>query len=491
MMRNIIQSKAVLLGNNIDIYEMQRYDYEMTEVCVDDMVSKGYSMIVGDTGTWEWAQKKGISSILITNGTESMHDAYKKAVEVCEYVYKEREKNELLSFIVENSEEVIEIKDEEGNVLYNSFGESKELLKVKECAYKAYEEGCFSDKEVFAVYSDDKCWCANVVKLDKGSDKYSIALSIKRNYIEDKGISEAISIIYDNYVMGFENVLLQGDSDVSKEIAEQIEYFSKIDIPVLLVGESGVGRRGIAKELHRRGDFSQFVLMEVDCKEITYDEVVRVFDNLNGAIREVRCATIFFNNINYLDMESQKKIYEFIHMPKNQKKYRVISSSCQNLKERVENKEFYGKLYNYISELRIFIPPLRERQNDIHVLIGLYISSFNMKYGKQMVGVESAGIEELKKFFWPGNFNQFKRVLLQLLLCSEKAFVTEKSVRFALEQEDLNIENFGKLQIEKNETLEEIEKKIIQFVLEEEGMNQSKASKRLGIGRSTMWRKIK
>ena len=95
---NRVKTIKELLGNNIDIYEMQRYDYEMTEACVDDMVSKGYSMIVGDTGIWEWAQKKGISSILITNGTESMHDAYKKAIEVCEYKYKEREKNGLLSF---------------------------------------------------------------------------------------------------------------------------------------------------------------------------------------------------------------------------------------------------------------------------------------------------------------------------------------------------------------------------------------------------------
>ena len=122
----------------------------------------------------------------------------------------------------------------------------------------------------------------------------------------------------------------------------------------------------------------------------------------------------------------------------------------------------------------------------------IFISELHPKHGNQVVGVRPDGLKELIAYDWPGNVKQLKQVIEQLFIQAKSFYIEKDEVVTVLkrlresEQTDKTL-----IPIDLSGTLEDIEKRIIKKVLEEEELNQSKAAKRLGINRSTLWRKLK
>jgi len=136
------------------------------------------------------------------------------------------------------------------------------------------------------------------------------------------------------------------------------------------------------------------------------------------------------------------------------------------------------------------LPPLRERKEDIDDLIPLFIAESNSKYGKSIVGMESEVIEELKRLTWPGNIEELKRAVEAMVLRSDGHYIGRHETADILERLKQEASRPAGRELDWTGTLEEMEIQIIQRVLVEEGMNQTRAAQRLGINRSTLWRKL-
>ncbi|NLN41389.1 MAG: hypothetical protein GX160_05270 [Clostridiales bacterium] len=146
---------------------------------------------------------------------------------------------------------------------------------------------------------------------------------------------------------------------------------------------------------------------------------------------------------------------------------------------------------NKMHALSIVVPELNQRREDIPNLISLYISEYNSLYGKQVIGLEDDAKALLQDFNWVGNIDQLKRVVQELVVLAETSYIDYDTVKNVLKDEVPHSETPRVYNINLNNTLDKITSDIIGIVLKEENYNQSRASKRLGISRSTLWRKLK
>jgi DNA-binding NtrC family response regulator len=145
-------------------------------------------------------------------------------------------------------------------------------------------------------------------------------------------------------------------------------------------------------------------------------------------------------------------------------------------------------LYYALAGTILSLPSLRDRTEDIESLTLLLIGELNIKLGKQIVGIRPQAVEELKRLKWNGNLNELKRFIQESMVLANGPFLEYKDVKRATvikERAEISAH------IDLNGTLEEIERKIIRKVWREEGMNQTKTAQRLGINRTTLWRKLK
>ena len=133
------------------------------------------------------------------------------------------------------------------------------------------------------------------------------------------------------------------------------------------------------------------------------------------------------------------------------------------------------------------VPPLRERKSDIPILASLLTGHFNYCFSKQIIGFAPDAMEELIQYPWPGNNEQFYRVLQQLVAACSSDMLSGSAVHNALALEK-KIYAVSSISAVPKGTLEEITKQVVQSVLAEEKMNKTKAAQRLGIGRTTLWR---
>jgi transcriptional regulator with PAS, ATPase and Fis domain len=133
------------------------------------------------------------------------------------------------------------------------------------------------------------------------------------------------------------------------------------------------------------------------------------------------------------------------------------------------------------------MPNLKERNEDLGELIRLFVSIFNAQFGKQVVGIKEEALEYLRNLSWTENVKQLKSVVKDLVNASDGDYIDSQVI------DSLSLDNSivkKESEIDLTKSLEEIEREVILKVLKEENMNQTKAAKRLGINRTTLWRKI-
>ena len=169
------------------------------------------------------------------------------------------------------------------------------------------------------------------------------------------------------------------------------------------------------------------------------------------------------------------------------RRHRLISSSCCDLSAEVARGRFSSRLYMQLSGFTINVPSLAQRREDIPAFVNRMLPQLNTLLSKSVVGMEPDAMELMTRFDWPLNLVQLEKVLRQIMAAPVSFYISAEEVQAVLSNEERKT---AAASFDLSGTLEDIERRIIQQVLKEENMNQSAAAKRLGIGRSTLWRKI-
>jgi transcriptional regulator with PAS, ATPase and Fis domain len=166
----------------------------------------------------------------------------------------------------------------------------------------------------------------------------------------------------------------------------------------------------------------------------------------------------------------------------------------------VKNNEFREDFYYRINVLNLNLPSLRERKSDISELVDFFIKKVNSKVNSNIKGITKEGMEILKRYDWPGNVRQLENVIEKLVIRSKGEYILTDMVRDSIDS--LNMSKNEKIEKDKAEesgeylnldidgTLKEMQQKIIEKVIENTDGNKTEAARRLGIGRTTLWRHL-
>ena len=197
--------------------------------------------------------------------------------------------------------------------------------------------------------------------------------------------------------------------------------------------------------------------------------------------------TIFFEDIDMLTLPMQVELMHFMQDTKLTSRHRIISCAHIDLSESVAQGTFGEDLYQMLSGYTITMLPLTARREDIPAFLGQLLPVYNEHFSRFVIGFSREAAALLSSFSWPLNLTQMESTMKQLVAQTETPYISAGSVRSILRSspDSATLSTF-----DLSGSLEEIEKRIISRVLKEENMNQSAAAKRLGIGRSTLWRKL-
>jgi len=302
-------------------------------------------------------------------------------------------------------------------------------------------------------------------------------------------------------VISLENVEdLIGNSDVMKKVLRDIESVAQTNSSVVITGESGTGKELVAKAIHSNSPRRYFPLVSVHCGALTESLLeselfghekgafTGAMYNRKGRFEMADSGTIFLDEIATISMKMQIDLLrvletrKFMRVGGNKEissDFRVICATNRDLKNMVENGSFREDLYYRLNVVNIYIPPLRDRLEDIPLLVDYFIRKYCTSMNRPIVSIEPAALKRLEEFNFPGNVRELENMI-------ERAIVVGNGKKIALR--DLPIERA--VLTNSVESLEELERIHILQILNKYEWNISRAAKALRVDRVTLYNKI-
>jgi len=305
---------------------------------------------------------------------------------------------------------------------------------------------------------------------------------------------------------GYHTVISKSPAILEK--LEIIDRVAKTDSSVLLLGESGVGKELFAEQIHLRSARANASFIRVNCAALPeglleselFGHVKGAFTNAianrQGRFEMADCGTIFLDEIGDLPLSLQAKILRVIQERKFEKvgsdatitvNVRIIAATNKDLEEQVQKGQFRSDLYYRLNVLPIYIPPLRQRPEDIMELARHFLKIFMLETKKQFDGFSQDAIEAMLSYSWPGNVRELQNCIERACVMGKNSFIT-KSDLFLKPESDSSVEA-----TERNlkNAVNLFKTNFIRRVLEENDWNQTETAKALAIQRTYLSRLIK
>jgi PAS domain S-box-containing protein len=306
----------------------------------------------------------------------------------------------------------------------------------------------------------------------------------------------------------YENII--GKNKEIKKIISVLENVAQTDSSVLLTGESGTGKELAARAIHlksprRTGPFiavncSAFVESLIESELFGHEKgaFTGAIKTKTGRFELAKGGTLFLDEIGDLSLAVQTKLlrvletreFERVGGTKSIKmEARIIAATNKNLSEEIQSGRFREDLFYRINIINIHLPPLRERKDDLPLLVSYFIDHFNEKFGKSVRQFSSSAYELITEYEWPGNIRELENVIEHcFILCNSNIIQTEHLPK-SLRESKIKSPGKGSIHIKKN--IMETEKEIILSALEKNKWNKRQTARELKINPSTLWRKMK
>jgi chemotaxis protein methyltransferase CheR len=341
-------------------------------------------------------------------------------------------------------------------------------------------------------------WIQDITERKQAELKLKAAISeIKqlkdRLEAERAYLQEEIKLEYN-----YENII--GQTDEINYVLYKVEQIATSDTIVLVLGETGTGKELVARAVHGHSPRKDRALVKINCATLPSTLMEsELFGHEKGAFTGAHArqlgrfevangATIFLDEIGELPLELQPKLLrviqdgEFERLGSSQTikvNVRVIAATNRNLEEEVRRGRFREDLWYRLNIFPITVPPLRERREDISLLVGYFVDKISKRLGKTIESIPSAAMETLQNYHWPGNIRELENVL-------ERAVINSSGPKLRLVDE---LKKPDKDLTKANRTLEDVEREYIVRVLEQtqwKVSGKNSAAEILGLDRSTL-----
>jgi DNA-binding NtrC family response regulator len=299
-----------------------------------------------------------------------------------------------------------------------------------------------------------------------------------------------------------------GHSAGIQELSKSASRASEASTTILIQGETGTGKGVLARWLHNASSRSNSAFVDLNCaglsRELFESELfghqkgafTGAINNKPGFLEAANQGTLFLDEIGDMDLQVQSKILKVVEeksyfrlgdVHERRTNAQIIAATHRDLKRLAESGEFRSDLYFRISAMRLRIPPLRERLEDIPAITDKLLEQLGSDMKRGALQISDNARVALQNYPWPGNIRELRNVLERAALLSDDGVIT----KFGLDFEPPSHQNLAAKGASTNLTLREIEKSSILQTLESEGGNVIRAAKKLGIHRSSLYSKIR
>jgi PAS domain S-box-containing protein len=305
---------------------------------------------------------------------------------------------------------------------------------------------------------------------------------------------------------GFHGII--GKSTIMQKTFQVIEKAAQSDAPVIIYGESGTGKELVARAIHNSGRRKGGPFIQLNCSALnealleselfghTKGAFTGAYRHRLGRFEAANGGDIFLDEIGDVPLSIQIKLLRVLEAKQFERvgdhrpisvDVRIITATNKNLEDLIAQKSFREDLFFRINVIPIHIPPLRERVEDIPLLVNTFNSRLRSRTGKKISGLSPSAMEQFMAYHWPGNVRELKSAL-------EYAFVIAESGSIELEQ--LPPQILGGSEEFKGESLlplggDPAEKAALIEALRQSNGNQSQAARILGVNRVTVWNRMK
>lgn len=530
-----IEKLNEIMGFKIHLYPYRTWNE------LEEQIEKAYNnnidvIVGGGTRAMALISEKGMRGMHITTSSRTITRIILRANEVAEYRMESREKVELLNSIMNISDESIIVTNKLGNIIYfNHIAEKILNIQAEQIIGLKNEEVLSIDSLYRILNSSSKQilkiagWDYVVESLTIENDSNSIGKiftlkevnkiqqleTVIRKEIYQKGLIAKYSL----------DDIIHSDSKMKKVILQAKKY-AETESTILITGESGTGKELFAQGIHKKSLRKDGPFVAINCASISdslleselfgYEEGAFTGAKKGGKAGVFEIAhggTIFLDEIGDISPKIQAILLRVLQekeimrvggdrvLPIN---VRVIAATNQPLWDKVQNGSFRKDLYFRLNVLRLQLPPLRERREDILILANHLLKNHNITFSQW-----GHFPQKLQEFFleydWPGNIRQLENVVERLALDMNtfrtprdliEEIMTENNVTEPInidqinEIKQINTDNKNQISISSG-TMEEMEKQIIEHLLNVHGNNRGLIAKKLGVSRTTLWKKLK
>jgi len=308
--------------------------------------------------------------------------------------------------------------------------------------------------------------------------------------------------------LGFDNII--GTSKTITQLKNIVSHIANTDEAVLISGESGTGKELFSRVIHYHSRRRDNPFISINCSATSPEFIESEFFgcvgedsksttvNKRGFFEEADQGTIFLDEITDLSCTVQAKLLHLLRkneiVPVNSETakpvdVRIIAATNTDLREQVQTGRFSKELYARLNGMAVHIPPLRERPEDIVPMAEYFLRNIQREYHRLPLSLSPDGLKALLEYHWPGNGRELENTLKRAVALSTEGRIGRKEIVF-ISPRTVRLVPQPVLSEEKRSLLENQKLQILKS-LEDNNWNYSLAASQLGIGRTTLWRKIK
>lgn len=523
-----------LLGLKIDIYYADRLsDYR--RFCIDAK-QKGHSVVISGSYTFQIAKDYGLTPVFLFSDHDIFHDAYTRALETHRYNQSLEEKVAQLEIISQNSEDSVIFVDKRHHITFtNKVAEQKlQLYPARISGKHVSEVFSFITADMLAQKTNSEIigtikrepMLVTIHPVFVGPSAVGTVLMIKKvqeiramdSRIRQKMRNKGFTARYT-----FQDIL--GDSPALQQCKQQAELYAASEAPVLIYGATGTGKELFAQAIHNSSPRKRFPFVAINCATLPAELMEsELFGYVKGAftgassggkqglVDQAHLGTLFFDEVDSLSTSLQAKLLrllqekEFIRVGGDEVipvDIRVIAACNKKQFGGSEENLLRPDLFYRLSTLYLTLPELRERKSDIPMLLRHFIKEYDRTLAETVFPLPPKVIALLSGLPFNGNLRELQNIGARFACLCNKRPVNDPQYLAEIFQLCLHAPNDRyegeyldmELPVNADGTLavlmKEAEKKILHHSKKRWGGSVQQMAKQLGVGRTTLWRKLK
>jgi DNA-binding NtrC family response regulator len=277
---------------------------------------------------------------------------------------------------------------------------------------------------------------------------------------------------------------------ITDDINDKIKQIISNNSPIILLGERGTGKYIVSQSVFTNQNNNKNTMVTINSNLLNDTMWKHLLNTSNGPFLEVG-NTIQFNYFDKISNENFEKLITIIESTNLHVNNRLIFI-CEKTSEGITS-DSYKELMNRMNSISFLLPTLRERKNEISAILTMFLNKVNIENNTDIIGYEPNALATLSQYNWPGNFEQLKQVLTELVYLSKSLYITSNNVNSILGKQKIvdiisNSEAGMNISFNSSKTLHEFNLDMIKLVLDQHNGNQTLTAEQLGISRTTLWR---